>query len=354
MKKQIATTVLSALVLALMAIPAMAVTYTVTEFKPLGTNSTAYPKDVTNDGIMVGVSSATSGDKAVLWDDPALEPIVLAGSSSLPAGSTNAMAIGSSGTIVGNQLYYDPGTKYAPVVWNQLADGSYGEAELLPVPADLKNGHTEEINSSDVIVGSAAVLNQIGQVVGLVWQRNGTGWDVAELARLSGQSICNANDINDSGVITGTCGATAVKWIPSGGSYGAPVALSGASASAVAINDGDVVVGALGGNPAKWVGSQSPTLPFGKKFGGNSSDVNNDGWIVAKKSSGSVLFYHDGTSSINLSNIMAAQISGFGSAGFGGDLTNSEGGITLISASANVLRNGANRMVPVLITVNSN
>lgn len=354
MQKRIAVLALSVMALIFAAVPARATTMTVTEFQALTGDPTAYPTDVTPDGDMVGVSSNSSGDSAVLWTDPASQPEELLGAPSIPAGSSYAAAINGIGTIAGNQSYYDTTSHYDPVVWTQNADGSYGEAEELPVPEDLKNGHTEEINDDDVIVGTAAIVGQIGQIVPVYWQRNETGWDFFELQRMAGSFQCYANDINNLGVITGTCGATAVRWNPSGGSYGAPVAMPGASASAVAINDGDVVVGAVGGNPAKWINNQNPTLPFGKKFGGTALDVNSQSWILARKSSGTVFHLYDGSTTTNLSTVLASQVAGFTSGGFGGNLTDNVGGVVLVSAGANVTRTGAHLMVPVLITMDLN
>jgi hypothetical protein len=349
MKRRTATAFFLAVGFALSAIPAMATTTTVTEFPVLAGDVRAYPNGIHPDLGMVGVSSNLSFDHAVLWRNPSSVE-VLPPASSLPAGGSNAMAIADDGTIVGNQYFAaNNTTNFVAVVWNRNADGSYAEASILSIPADLKNGHAAQINGSHEIVGSAAVVGQVGQVMPVLWRPNGTTWDAEELQRLAGSSICNANDINELGVITGTCGATAVRWIPSGGTYGAPTAMPGSSANAVAINDGNVVVGAVSGNPAEWVGNQNPTLPFGKKFGGASIDVNNQSWILARKSSGSVLFLFDGTTTTNLSNLLAGTISGFSSGGVGGALTDNNGGVVLIAVSAYVRRTGFSGYVPVLI-----
>src|SRR4030095_10085279 len=357
MKKYLAAVLCAGL--ALTAVPAFATTTTVTEFQLLPGDFRAYPNDVNSDYEMVGVSSNNSGEKAVLWRDAADLPELLPPPSSLPAGGSVAMAIADDGTIVGNQYYsvVSPNqvvtTYYVALVWNRNADNTYAEAELLPFPDTLKNPHAEEINVDGIIVGSASVVGSFGAVP-VLWEPNGAGYDFVQLQKLSGAFSCNANDINSAGVIVGTCDATAVRWIPdAGGAYGAPSALTGKSGNATANNDSNVTVGAAKGNPARWSATGALSAPFGN-LGGNSIDVNNQGWILARKSSGSDFYLYNGSTTSNLSTAIAAALPGYLSSSSGGAISDNVGGIVLVGASAYVRRTGFTGYVPLLVEIDTN
>jgi|GEM_PF-6009877 len=355
MKKHLAV-ILSA-GLTLLSGSAIATTTTVTEFQVFPGDLRAYPNDVNSEGEMIGVSSNNSGDKAVIWRDAIQSPELLPLPSSLPAGGSVAMAISDDGTIVGNEYYSTVvnnvvTTNYVALVWSLNADDSYAEPAVLPLPLTLKNGHGEEINGGGAVVGSATVVGTFGAVP-VLWEPNGTGYDFEQLQKLAGAFSCNANDINGSGVIVGTCDATAVRWTPdAGGNYGAPEALKGASGNATANNDANVTVGAVKGNPARWSATGALSSPFGN-LGGNSIDVNGQGWILARKSSGSAFYLYNGATTTNLSTAMAGAIPGFLSGGLGGALSDNVGGIVLVGASASVRRTGFSGYVPVLITVDT-
>lgn len=87
-----------------------------------------------------------------------------------------------------------------------------------------------------------------------VWQ-NGTFTDLAPLAGAVGSS---AYEISASGVVVGTSGGQAVRWVPSGGGYGLPEALSvpgGPPSQATAISTAGVI-----GGVSRQLASENPSV----------------------------------------------------------------------------------------------
>jgi len=141
----------------------------------------------------------------------------------------------------------------------------------------------ESINDARQIAGTRTTG---GGSQAFVWQ-NGTFTDLVPLAGAAGSS---ASEISASGVVAGTSGGHAVRWVPSGSGYGPPEALSvpgGPPAQATAISNAGVI-----GGISRQLVSQNPDVFATRAFlwnDGAATSAQTAGWVEGVNDAGTLI-----------------------------------------------------------------
>lgn len=305
------------LALSLLTITVATIAQTAPQYKiydlgvaPIGdTNSQGFR--ISNNGIATGRSLASSSARAIRWT-------LAGGTQGLPNSATPVRnfcvgnGINDSGIIVGVGATTSFGSSRVPLSWN----GNIVSA--IPLPSGQTLGDANDINNSNVVVGSV----NSGSLQRAVYYSGG-GSTVLSAATPEGWTWTTAFAVNNSGIAVGSGTTTAGAAITMGlivdtntgitSSVGALTGIGHNSAICFDVSDTGYVVGTSslnsgsGGRPFRWDGvngMQEVPMPTGASTA-IARGVNSAGWVVGIGSSAFALpFVYDGTSTYRLGDLL--------------------------------------------------
>jgi hypothetical protein len=308
---------------------------------------------ISTDGLALGRSIRTGAAQAFKWTQAG----GIVGLPNIP-GKAFCVSNGASGMfIVGTCADTLFGTNRIPVIWTDISSGQ------LPMPAGQTLGDANDINSSQVAVGSVnsgslqrgAIFNFPGSAAVITQTTSGgsffvTAFGINDSGRVVGQGIDPNNAARNVGMVFDIGSSSAIE-------VGALPGLNGALAFGVG-NGGHVVGSSMlnqgSGTPFIWTlagGMVAIPLPTGTTQG-SARAVNTTGWAVGTASSAfAIPFLYDGANTYRLADLIPA--------GTGWDLsTNTSSSALGISDSRVIVGTGvfngqthAYAMVPAVVNV---
>lgn len=219
--------------------------------------------------------------------------------------------VNSSGTVVGTGATTTFGSNPLPLIWKN------GTVAQLPLPSGQTSGRANDINDSEIAVGSVnggineAPVIYSGSTATLITTAasNGslmrTAFSINDAGLIAGSGVDPANAARNVGMVYDSVAGTMVD-------IGALPGLNGSLAFDVS-NAGHVVGGSMlnqgSSTPFIWTaggGMTAVPLPAGTSQG-SLRGVNSDGWAVGTASSAfAIPFLYDGTQSYTIQSLLPA------------------------------------------------
>lgn len=285
--------------------------YQIHDIGVIGSDTFSQGMRISGNGIATGRSGATGGNSAFRYTlGGGIQYLENLGSPARPYGVGNG--VNNSGVVVGTGATTFFGSGRLPLIWFG------GVATLLPLPSGETLGDANDVNDANIAVGSAGSGSLQRGVI-----YNGAIATKITATTSGGGFFNTAFSINNNGLVAGsgwdpnnaavTLGLIYDRNSQTTTSVGALTGRGHNSAIAFDVSDGGYVVGSSSINSGadlrafKWTSSGGMVeiaTPNGTA-NGIARGVNSSGWVVGNASNAfSIPWLHDGTNTYRLADLI--------------------------------------------------